>query len=61
MRLQKNSVRAVEQMKTTFPTAILVRGRYPIITVSSSEEGTSKTTTKKQEALFISEAGKLEP
>lgn len=51
--IAKSSVRVVEQVKTTFHTAILVWGMYSIITVLSSEEGTSKITTKKQKTLFI--------
>lgn len=51
--IAKNSVWVVQQMKTMFPSAILVQRKYPIITMLSSEEGTSKITTKKQEALFI--------
>lgn len=53
MWLQKDSIWVVEQMKTTFPTAILMWGKYSIITVLSSDEGISKITMKKQEALFI--------
>lgn len=40
MPVQKKSFQVVEQMKSTFPTAILVWGKYPIIAVLSSEEGT---------------------
>lgn len=53
MRLQKNSVQAAEKIRTPFPTAILVQEKYPVITVLSSEEGTSKITTKKHGELFI--------
>lgn len=49
---KKKSIYVEEQMKTTFPTSILVWSKYSIITVLSFEEGTSKITMKKQEGLF---------
>lgn len=49
--IAKNSVWWYNKCKLCF---FLVQRKYPIIsTVLSSEEGTSKITTKKQEALFI--------